>query len=506
MLNRRRLIIRSCSVLLLLLVAPPVWAHAGPSQTSHYGVFMQGRKIGRMSLSSEDVRIGGVQRIRLQARSSLTIEMMGASVHQESTVISLCDQRLRPLSQEFTISSGGSVMRVSAQYSASKVHVSVDAGGGKSSRSLPIPTDGVLGADSSFLTLGEQGRVGSKSIVYFLNPLTVSLDKAVVQIEAHERVTLDGVGHKATRVLSTTSLGTIRSWEAPPGNVLWAELPLGMAMYRMDQAAAFDPNAPEPKRSASQAQPRGALQPPADFALSTSVATDRPIADPRRVQRITLDLSGIPDSSYVISDQRQRVRPVADVPGVLRYAISVPAKEPPDRPLPIHDAAAARYLAPAPLLDLDHPEIRRVARSLRDPKSARRTAERIRAWVHRQMTADYGIGTPRSAADVLRRKRGVCRDYAMLFAGLARAAGVPTRLVGGIVYANVPGPDADRGRFYYHAWVECWSGSWVAYDATLPTDFVDATHVKFTQGDPTDMMRVFAVVGKLKARVISVGS
>jgi len=86
----------------------------------------------------------------------------------------------------------------------------------------------------------------------------------------------------------------------------------------------------------------------------------------------------------------------------------------------------------------------------------------------------------------------------VLFGALARSAGLPTRLVGGLVYAE--------GRFFYHAWVECWTGAWTPFDATMDTDFVDATHMKFAQGDPTDMMMVFAVVGKLSVKVLDSGA
>ena len=69
-------------------------------------------------------------------------------------------------------------------------------------------------------------------------------------------------------------------------------------------------------------------------------------------------------------------------------------------------------------------------------------------------------------------------------------------MCGGIVYAE--------GRFFYHAWAECWVGEWLPFDATTGVDFVDATHIKFAQGDVTDMYRVAAIVGKLKISVIAV--
>jgi transglutaminase-like putative cysteine protease len=127
-----------------------------------------------------------------------------------------------------------------------------------------------------------------------------------------------------------------------------------------------------------------------------------------------------------------------------------------------------------------------------------RKAEKIRAWVHATMKPDTSIGVPRSAVDVLTTPKGVCRDYAVLFAALARAAGLPTRVCGGIIY--------HKDSFYYHAWNECLidpeRGTWRAFDAVLPTDFVDATHIKFSQGDATEMFQAVRVVGHLQVDIL----
>jgi hypothetical protein len=54
--------------------------------------------------------------------------------------------------------------------------------------------------------------------------------------------------------------------------------------------------------------------------------------------------------------------------------------------------------------------------------------------------------------------------------------------------------------------VESFVGQWVALDPTLydpksGVDFVDATHIKFAEGDVTSMFAVVGVVGKLKVAV-----
>ncbi len=115
------------------------------------------------------------------------------------------------------------------------------------------------------------------------------------------------------------------------------------------------------------------------------------------------------------------------------------------------------------------------------------------------MTPDPSIGVIRSATDVYGRRRGVCRDYATLYTAIARAAGLPTRLCAGIVYS--------QGRFYYHAWAESYVGKWVAFDPTLyqpsiGAEYVDATHIKFAQGDVTGMLNVVSIVGRLKIKVL----
>jgi len=118
----------------------------------------------------------------------------------------------------------------------------------------------------------------------------------------------------------------------------------------------------------------------------------------------------------------------------------------------------------------------------------------IRAWVNINMKSKADIGIMRSAVDVLHGKTGVCRDYAVLYAALARAAGIPTKMVSGLVYFE--------GRFYYHAWAESFVGEWVPFDATLTTDFVDATHIKLAEGEATSMFDMVKTMGALKAEVI----
>jgi transglutaminase-like putative cysteine protease len=227
------------------------------------------------------------------------------------------------------------------------------------------------------------------------------------------------------------------------------------------------------------------------------------IPDPREVTYLRLKVEGIPEERLVLSDARQSAE-VTRENGKLTVVYTVRADPPslrgvPGAGLPPSDAVpkvgAADYLSAAPYLEVDDPRIRKQAREISgDATEPLEKARRIRAWVFGRMKPKMDIGIVRSATDVLEHPFGVCRDYAVLFTALARAAEVPARICGGIVYM--------KGGFFYHAWAEVGGGSWVAFDPTLPTDFVDATHIKFSQGDATAMFQAVRVVGQLKAEVL----
>lgn len=487
-----RILSRTCTFVgLALLPLPGVCA---APDTAHYGMYLNRQKIGWMKTRVERVTGDEGERVRISSESVVEMELMGTRVRQETSMLTLCDANLRPLTQEFRILSGGSEMGLRAQYGPDRVAVELENQGSTTKKTLPIPKDGSIVADSSLLTLGGTPKAGTRQAVYYLNPITVAFERAVVTVEGRRRVRYAGVEREATVISATTPLGTVRSWEDPPGEILWAELPLGMKLFRMSEEESLRADAAAPEHDSGGIRSETGTPASRDLAELTAVRADREIPRPRQVRELVLELAGLPDRKFAVADARQRATPRRDTDGVWVISIHARARPTQDRPLPIRAPALKPYLAKDALLDTDAPQIRRLAETLRDPKSAVRTANRVREWIHRNLQPDFGIGVPRSAVDVLNRRRGVCRDYAVLFAAIARAAGVPTRLVSGIVYSE--------GKFYYHAWVECWTGEWHAWDPTLPQDFVDATHVKLAQGNASAMYGVYEVVGKLRARVI----
>lgn len=103
-------------------------------------------------------------------------------------------------------------------------------------------------------------------------------------------------------------------------------------------------------------------------------------------------------------------------------------------------------------------------------------------WIHDHM--DYVLGSSdgtTTAGDTFIKRQGVCRDFAHLLITLARAAGIPARMVSAYAWRLDP-PD-------FHAVVELWlEGAWHLVDPTRlapPEGIVriavgrDATDVSF---------------------------
>jgi transglutaminase-like putative cysteine protease len=130
--------------------------------------------------------------------------------------------------------------------------------------------------------------------------------------------------------------------------------------------------------------------------------------------------------------------------------------------------ARFEYLAPTDATTADS-SLNAVAQDVRNasalPIDAVRSAiDSVRAHVR----YERGFTTvSTSAAEAWARGRGVCQDFAHVSLALLRAMGVPARYVSGYVH---PEPDAVIGetvRGESHAWIEAWTGDWMAFDPTL---------------------------------------
>jgi transglutaminase-like putative cysteine protease len=165
-----------------------------------------------------------------------------------------------------------------------------------------------------------------------------------------------------------------------------------------------------------------------------------------------------------------------------------------------------RYLGATTYCNIDDEAVRKLAaEGAADEADPQRLVEKLCQYVHRKMThkgLDVALAT---ASEVARTLQGDCTEHAVLLAALARANGLPSRGVFGMV--ALPG-SFEKGTltFGYHMWTQvCVAGRWIDVDAALNQPVPDATHIAMGVCDfadttlPTDSLQTFMrLAGKME--------
>jgi hypothetical protein len=232
---------------------------------------------------------------------------------------------------------------------------------------------------------------------------------------------------------------------------------------------------------------------PIDMLEASSIKVDKDLGEPEKVEALTLKITGVKEFKIPVS-HRQRVRPSLAGSWLLELSRDRRA----DEPAPLSQAKRAEYLKPTPTLQSDHEAIRAKAKEIvRDETDPVEVATHLQKWVFTHVRQTMAANTS-TALDVLDTRAGDCTEVTMLFVALARAAGLPAREVGGVMYAN-DGPPI----FGWHAWAEIHDGhQWVSIDPTWNQVYVDATHIKLAE-DSKDWSWV-NLLGKMKIKVLKV--
>ncbi|MDR3709640.1 MAG: transglutaminase-like domain-containing protein [Capsulimonadaceae bacterium] len=137
----------------------------------------------------------------------------------------------------------------------------------------------------------------------------------------------------------------------------------------------------------------------------------------------------------------------------------------------------------------------------RDCSTEAQATENIARWTVANLTYTEGRTVRKvDAITTLIKRAGQCRGYSNAFVALARAAGIPARVVTGCTLAGevaVPLRRDGRAKMTVsvpngaHAWVELWypGYGWIPYDPQTTMGFVDSHHVRFCVVGPSDEER-----------------
>jgi len=189
---------------------------------------------------------------------------------------------------------------------------------------------------------------------------------------------------------------------------------------------------------------------PADVYEKTLSTSNVRFADPFAIDRIVVRVRPR-DPSQALPDFSSSNQRVVS-PGLIE--ITRPSRTgKPDASVP-----GPEFLEPNALVESADKEIVRIAKALTTPDSYE-TAQALTKWTAENLTMDAGI-VMAPASELVRDRRATCMGYATLLASLARAAGLPARIVMGYVYYG--------GIWGGHAWAEMFvAGRWLPFDGAV---------------------------------------
>ena len=391
----------------------------------------------------------------------------------------------------FELSSNLMSLKAQGVTQGKELVLTLDTAGQKIEQRIPFDQPPTLGREFVMADRLATAKVGDVFTFSEFDPTTQKSIPISAKVVALENLDWNGQPVPCVKAEVTYAGQSEFNWVSRDGVILRTLSPATGFEYRAEsreQATKVDWSA------------AGAI----DLAAALMVKSSRDLQSPRDATLLKAKLAGAPlDGLDLITDGRQ-----AFADGV----VTITRETPPPAPgyalpltasLPAKAAELKEFLASSPFIQSGDPGIRQAAAEAAGGQTgAVAVARRLTDWVSGNVKDAMVVSVP-SAVEVLKVKKGACKEHTVLYVALARALGLPARPVSGIVYVDeVPVPG-----FYYHAWVEVWlagpdgQGRWVAVDPTFNQFPADATHIKLKVGELREMIDLMQVIGKIRVEV-----
>lgn len=451
-----------------------------------HGIYYQGQKIGYSVTLSRVLNDGGQS---VSNKSLMRLPLMG-EVRQVSTVLNYDlnkDYQLK--SFEFRMG-GAAEISVKGRVKDRLLSLEILSNGQSQSTELDIPGNITMPEALEPMLVGKSLAPGQEYQFSVFDPASMAVVPMAVKVIGPDSLLLDGRWVQATKLEVSFSGSKSQAWVDSLGQTIKEDGPLGITMIRQarEQALLLPEDFPEMDMLGSIAVPvlKGELPKPRE--------TERMMIAVSGISLKDLDMAGgrqtITDSQgQIVQINREQTTGLQTGKLVLRKA-GLPNKRMEGKPEILKE-----YLKPTVLIQVNDPGIKQLAlkltKGISDPWQKALVLEK---WVFENLEKSMTVSLP-SAVEVLQSRRGDCNEHATLFAALARAAGLPTKISLGVVYLD--------GKFYYHAWNSVHCGKkWIELDPTFGQAPADAARLRLVEGDLSQQTRLLSAFGNLKIEIL----
>ncbi|MGQ0749100.1 MAG: transglutaminase domain-containing protein [Betaproteobacteria bacterium] len=436
------------------------------------GIVFNGEKIGFTHFAIHPADDG--KRYEIRAEASFVLRFLGIEKKIALKARDLVDDELGLLGFEYDYRIDGSELIQSGRKEGERLHVTITTAGKPSERTFPVPSKLYPSSVIALYPVVRGLRPGADYAYTVYDGQTQTVAEVAQQVIGYERSQFfEGNAYKLETRLHGQSTTT---WIDREGRPVF-ELALRGVMI----------SALEEEERAKRYIALGALNRKEALIEFSLIRPDAPLAEPRRAARMTVEIAGMnrlaPAGHAQQCRQTGRDRQVCEIGlnGTAELASSL-----------------EKYLGASLTVQSRDPGIR--AAALQAAPEGLPVTDRIAglvAWLDsniEKVPVDVF-----SALDAFQQKKAECQGHAYLYTAMARALGIPTRVVSGLAYSE------QLQGFLFHSWAESMvEGRWVAVDPTFGQPVADATHIKLLEGESlADLLPLIDWVGRVKIRVLA---
>ncbi len=496
--NTKRLAVGLLALGIYIFTSSAVPALGAESVERWYAFYVAGGKAGYLHLSTTEGEEGGKTVWTTETELRFSMARLGAplTIVQQETVVE--DEKGQVLRFSSVTEQGGPPQMTKGTVADGKITI-VQSG---MERVVTYP-EGALGpAAAQRLIIENPPKAGT--VVKVVTFSTQAPDRRVVSTTTFgdmEKVDVLGrvvMLRKATEKNTLMPMET-KLWADDEGEIFVIEMDMGMGPFRMLKT--------EKEIAIAESEP-------VEVFMDTLIEPNRPITEPRELKRAVYRIGNKTGATPAIYEgEGQSVIGEKDGKIDLQIVAEQPAPDLEIFSLPVPGDGLEKYLSPAPFIECNDSLVVQFAEeALGEETNALKAAALIQTFVEKKISKkSLNVGFA-SAAEVAKTLEGDCTEHAVLCCAIARARGLPARVVTGLVYLPPEGGIEKRwknGFFGYHMWTEVLvaDGVWFPVDAAIGT--YDATHIALAKSDLStgspgiDMMiAMVKVMGTLTLEVI----
>jgi protein-glutamine gamma-glutamyltransferase len=437
----------------------PTEADLAAKRQDWFGMYLNGKKVGWLHEDFGRTGEGADAKYVSSSTALVTVEAM-----EQTVEVNICETQEFDAAAPYALRAARSESKqaesseiVELRRDGSGYAATVSAGGETRTMSVPSVEYTLADAMTQALWIKAGRAVGDTARVRDFNISELKADVDTFTVTALKESLVSGV---RTKFYELTAKSALHGIEAT-ATVDAEGRPISGKVGGLFEIRA------EPEEQARRIEKGG------DLFVMGIARIDRPIGEPMHVTKLVIDVEG-EGLDKIADGPRQKVKRAADGKTVT-LTLGADAGT--------TDTATAAEIAEALEETVDFPTklpkvVALAAQAVGDAKTPKEKVERLVHFVSAYVQ-DVAVARNVSVPEIIATKKGDCSEHALLFVTLARAAGIPARQVGGLMYMG-----DDVKSFGGHAWDEvALDGHWVPVDPSWDETTLDAAHITLERND-----------------------